>query len=338
MNPPHPSREEILHAIDGEIPSPGVADHLASCPACGPASGTLRRVAGALRARAAARLAPPPRSFAPRPPPWRLARRLLPVAAAAAAALAIGAWLLLRRAPPPVVARVEIGSAALPRGVPVRLESSVETGTAPAGIAYPDGTMVYLNRGTRLEGIERRGFRLGSGEVCIATRGGPGFWVRTRRGRVVDLGTVFLVGPGYVSGEQVAVVRGKVLVEFPEDSPEPPSGRGGSFELSAGQTSPVWPRPVIQSADVAARTAWVRDLLFPARLDGEPLGTVFDLLEQVSPYSIEAPPAVRSMRVTGSVGGVSVEAILRGISASFSVEHRIEGNRVVFQESNREEK
>ena len=319
MSAPHLSAEQILLGIEGGSSEPAAAAaHLAECPACREAEATLRKRLAALESLSAPLRRAPPRTF---PSKKKRARAISPLRAviemAAMIAVLAGTALLLN-ALAPWAATVERGSGSLAPGRKFGSGSVLSATDAPARLRFRDGTTATIDKGTRLEKLSERSFFLSSGRVLVSTK--TGFAVDTTAGRVVALGTAFLVeaGPG---PPVVTVVRGKVRVE--------PAG-GAPFEVKEGEEAALAAGTAPTPSDVQRRAAWARDFLFPANLDDEPLSKVFALLEEVSPYRIEAPEPVRHSRVQASIGGKSVEAILRAISEAFGFPHRIEGDRVIF--------
>lgn len=327
MTGAHPSREDLLLWIEeAHDRAEEIAEHVAACGACRGSAADIRRLAAALSLRTAALREAPARAFASRrgivPFPRRVA---VAVAAAALLLLAIGIFGVPWRhrvARRPVVAMVEPVPGPGRAAAALRLGDPVEAGETAVRVRFPDGSVATLDRRSRLARIAPREVSLEAGRVHVAAAGGSRFSVRTPAGRVVDLGTVFLVE---VEGgaARVVVLRGRVRAE-------PASGE--PFEIATGLEAPISAGAAPARADVAVRSGWVRDLLLPARLENGRVGALLDRLEAVGPWRIEAPASLRARRVTGTIEGGSVEAILQAISAVTRAPRRIDGDRVVFEE------
>lgn len=317
MNAAHPSEPEILRWVEREDPpAPSVGTHLSECPSCEELARRLASAAAFVRESVAPQVAPPARTFTPPRPRARISRISIPAAAAAVLLAAVG---LYRIRPGPAVARLEGDPAA----TVIREGGATRAERAPLRIRWADGTFVVLDRGSAVARAARRGFLLESGRVHVATAGGPGFSVSTPGGRIVDLGTVFQVDLRASPGT-ATVLRGRVRVE-PRGGPTALVSGGESAALGGG----AGPRP----ADVAGATEWVQAISFPVALENEPLERVFQALEEIGPYRIEAPARVREFRVTASIEGKSLEAILRAVSEVSGVPHRVEAGTATFAPS-----
>lgn len=338
MTAPHLSPGEIARWVEeGKSQASPPGAHVASCPPCAAEAAAHERFTARAAVRAAALLAPPHRTFERAGPGGapgdragyrrergegatghgpitirRLAWKIVTPAAAAALLLALGPRLF---SPGAVVARDADSGAELRFGTSVATEAR-----AGMRLRFSDGTVVRLDRSTRISRLRERGFFLESGRAHVATAGGPGFSVEVASGRVEDIGTVFLV-EARGAAPQVTVVRGTARV-IPAS--------GAPVELSSRETAAVAPGARAAAVAVEERLAWVRDALFPAVLKDEPLSKVFGILEEIGTYRIEAPPAVREFRVTGSVEGVSTEGILRSLAGIAGAEVRIEGDWARF--------
>lgn len=348
MAPGHPATEEWVRALLGESP-PGEAarlrEHAAACPGCRERRDSLPGELSRLTALARKAAIPPgtPRLSAgsapwPRGIGWI---RGLPLRAwaprAAAALLAVaGAWFLLRGGPPSApagrVAWVRSPGAGIGR---LRAGDAVRGGTdirSPKGfrigIELSSGAFVTWNGETGARVESGKEIMLSSGELHVRVpKGAEGFAVTTPHGRVVDLGTAFLVRAD-ARGTEVRVVKGSVRAEAP----------AGGRNLKEGERESLGdlaPSP-FPPAEADRALGWVREAVFPARFDDAPLPEVLDLLESVSPFRFEYDrERAMDVHVIASLGGASSEAIVEGLRAALPGRSVREGWNVTLELVNR---
>jgi ferric-dicitrate binding protein FerR (iron transport regulator)/tetratricopeptide (TPR) repeat protein len=306
----------ISARIDGELSSADEAaleTHLGECPACAAtaeafelqdaemrhAFGERRHQAGAVAERVAESL---PRRASPAGRWKRLRRRMRPFlfGAALAAALVGLAWLLGAHSNAPITPTLPADGSEPFDGLTARAKPAVpepqklalgETVSTKPGerrrVALPDGSVVYVNQGTKVTLDRERHLALSSGEVFVEVtpvRDGVGpFVVQTPQREVTAVGTKFAVQAA--AKTSVLVTQGYVLA----------SGHDGlipaGYELSADGNVADAPR-------ASCRLDWTRDLMAEADTPLVP-GSEYGggALVAVDPYGQQAKLSLRNYHV-----------------------------------------
>lgn len=321
MSGTHPPEEAWVSRLEGGLPdeeSRALLDHATACPACEKRRRALERAMAGVRERMAASANPPALPALPARVSWfrvpHAAFRARWIAAAAAVLLAAGAVRMLSPRPP--VAEIawlqgtggrglEAGAAA---GSAIRPGREIETGAGGRlGIRFGSGAEASWDRSTRAR-IESGGeIFLSAGEIHVRVPpGARGFAVSTPHGRIVDLGTAFLVATSEIA-TRVHVVRGSARATA-----------GRSFvDLREGERATLAPglrAAPVPPEEAEAALAWVREAVFPSEFANRRVVDLLDVLESVSPLRFEYDRgAAEGARVRASLGGVSSEAIAEAL-------------------------
>lgn len=295
---------------------------LAENPQHGRAIARLERAWGSLNSLAQWRPAhsarPNPDLLATRPAPPRrrgVAQRAGWALVALAAALAVGVFLW-PRAP---------GGASHP----VAVAPAVRVLPAAERIALPDGSLIELSTGGRIETAYTAGERRvrllrGEAQFTVAKNPARPFVVEAGTIAVRALGTVFDVrrNPGLV---EVLVSEGKVQVEGGGEVPVP-VGAGQRATIAGALAADV---SAVSAAEIDRALAWRA-----VRLDFVDV----PLREVVTEFNLRAPAPlllgdqrVGELRVGGTFRADNVDAFVRLLEASFgvAVETRADGARIL---------
>ncbi|WP_298731668.1 FecR domain-containing protein [uncultured Chitinophaga sp.] len=245
-----------------------------------------------------------------------IVRRLVTAAAAAAVLAATWAGWILLRPTAPVLQQLS---------------------SAPGGkskVALPDGSIVWLNRNTRLY-YEKNGFGKQHREITlngeaffdIARSEGVPFIIHAGEVNIRVLGTAFNV-KAYAGDSAVftTLVRGKIAVSFQEKTvvmrPEekltvPLSGQAGAFEQA---------HPQKDSSGQLPETSWLNNKL---AFDNNSFGELAAMMSQWYGVTFHfESAALQQLRFSGIIDTESIDEALKMLQLSRPFRYRISGEAV----------
>ena len=263
-----------------------------------------------------------------------LARRLAALAAVLLAVTGIALLRVRRFGPGPAlepVGHVEIGSGALRAGATTSTGDLLQTsGTDRLALRLASGHSIRLDQGSRARIVSARDLELLRGGLYVDS-GGPAsvggseaapVTIRTPAGSVQEIGTQFEVRLIEAS-VRVRVREGRVLLGRP----------GRPVEVTAGREVVVRPDGTASEApipDPGLAWTWPGEVVPMMAIDGRTLGEFLDWFSRERGLTVRYADAhlaasAPSIRLSGSIEGMTLDEGLASVLSVSGLSHRIDG-------------
>lgn len=274
----------------------------------------------------------------------RSKRRTVWTVAALAAVMTVAVAVGLVRGwrpggPPPagIAARVEVGSATARTGEAVRSGSELKTsGADRVAIRMASGHSVRLDVDTRVLVLSRRAVALLAGAVYVDSggadtlhgSGGESIEIRTPAGGIHEMGTQFEVRI-IDAAVRVRVREGAVSMDLPT----------GGLEVQAGRELEIGGDGGTRRGDVpisGAPWAWIGAVAPMMEIEGRTLREFLDWVGrerglEVRYAGAEPAASASTIRLNGSIDGMTLDQALESVLLTCRMGHRIDGN-ILFVE------